>query len=181
MNKKKLATVWLGGCSGCHMSFLDIDERILEIIKLADIIKCPIVDQKEFPENVDIVLVEGAVCSDEHFHELKRIRKNSKTLISFGDCAVTGNVSRLRNSFTKEEVINCSYVDAISNDKLGKSPNHPMLLKLNETVVPLHEVVHVDYFIHGCPPSADQIYHTLIEFLNDRVPETVSKGMIKHG
>lgn len=181
MRKKRLATVWLGGCSGCHMSFLDIDERILEIVKLADIIKCPLVDQKEFPEDIDIVLIEGAVSSDEHRHELNEIRKRSKTLISFGDCAVTGNVTRLRNSFTKDEVINYAYVQALSNDNQGKLPNHPALLKLEETVVPLHEVVHVDYYIHGCPPSADDIYHTLIEFLNDRVPETVTKGMIKHG
>jgi NAD-reducing hydrogenase small subunit len=181
MRKKRLATVWLGGCSGCHMSFLDIDERILEIVKLADIVKCPVVDQKGFPEDVDIVLIEGAVSSDEHFLELQHIRKNSKILISFGDCAVNGNVTSLRNSFTKDEVIDCSYVHAFSNDKNGKMPNHPALLKLTDKVVPLHEVVHVDYYIHGCPPSADQIYHTLFEFLNDRVPDTVTKGMIKHG
>lgn len=181
MSKKKLATVWLGGCSGCHMSLLDIDERILDIAKLADIVKCPVVDQKEYPENVDIVLIEGAVASDEHWEELVHIRKNSKILISFGDCAVTGNVTRLRNSFTKDEVFDCSYVHALSNDKEGKRPDHPALLKLTEKVVPLHEVVHVDYYINGCPPSADQIFYILNEFLNDRVPETVTKGMYKNG
>lgn len=181
MNKKKLATIWLGGCSGCHMSLLDIDERILELIKLADIVKCPIVDQKDFPEEVDIALVEGAVTSDEHWLELQHIRKHSKLLISFGDCAVTGNVSRLRNSFSKDEVLDCSYVHAESNDQLGRAPDHPVLLKLYEKVVPLHEVVHVDYYINGCPPSADQIFYILNEFLNDRVPESVSKGMYKNG
>jgi NAD-reducing hydrogenase small subunit len=181
MTKKRLATVWLGGCSGCHMSFLDIDERILEIVKLADIVKCPIVDHKEFPEDVDIVLIEGAVSSHEHLRELLTIRKHSKILISFGDCAVNGNVTSLRNSFTREEVINCSYIEAISNDKSGKMPSHPELLKLSKKVVPLHEVVHVDYYIHGCPPSADQIFYTLFEFLNGRIPETATKGMVKNG
>ena len=140
MSKKKLATVWLGGCSGCHMSVLDIDERILDVIKLADIVKCPIVDQKEFPP-ADIVLVEGSVTSDEHFHEIVHIRKQSKVLVALGDCAVTANVTGMRNYFSKEEVFNYAYIQAASNDKEGKTPDHPALLKLRDKVVPLQEIV----------------------------------------
>src|SRR3990167_2490035 len=103
MSKKKLATVWLGGCSGCHMSILDIDEKILDVAKLADIVKSPIVDGKEFPE-VDVALVEGAVASDEHLKEIRHIRERSKILISLGDCAVTGNVAALRNFLPKEVI-----------------------------------------------------------------------------
>ena len=180
MTKKKLATVWLGGCSGCHMSLLDIDERILEVVKLADIVKCPIVDTKEFPQ-VDVALVEGSVTSDEHLHELLHIREASKVLVAFGDCAVTANVTGMRNYFAKDEVLNYAYIQAVSNDKAGKMPNDPALLKLHEKVVPLHEVVHVDYFIPGCPPSADTIFYVLFELLNDRVPHLKQEGMLKYG
>ncbi|MBF0503686.1 MAG: oxidoreductase [Candidatus Omnitrophica bacterium] len=180
MTKKKLATVWLGGCSGCHMSLLDIDERILDVIKLADIVKCPIVDTKEFPE-ADIALVEGSVTSDEHLHELLHIRKKSRVLIALGDCAVTTNVTGMRNCLTKEEVFNYAYIQAASNDKEGKTPDHPALLKLRDKVVPLQEVVKVDFSIPGCPPSADTIFYVLAELLNDRIPNLAQERKLKYG
>jgi NAD-reducing hydrogenase small subunit len=180
MSKKKLATVWLGGCSGCHMSFLDIDERILEVVKLADIVRSPIVDTKEFPQ-ADITLVEGSVTSDEHVRELLHIRKKSKVLVALGDCAVTANITGMRNYFTKEEVINYAYIQAASNDLEGKTPDHPALLKLRDKVVPLHEIVHVDYMVPGCPPSADTIFYVLFELLNDRVPHLEQEKRLKYG
>jgi NAD-reducing hydrogenase small subunit len=180
MTKKKLATVWLGGCSGCHMSLLDIDERILDVAKLADIVKSPIVDGKEFPE-VDIVLVEGSITSDEHLHEIKSIRKKSKTLIAFGDCAVMTNVTGMRNYFPLEEVFDAAYKNAISNDQEGSVPDHPALLKLQDKVVPLQEVVPVDFVIPGCPPSADTIFYVLLEFLQDRVPNLSEVKKLKYG
>lgn len=178
--KKKLATVWLGGCSGCHMSLLDIDERILEVAKLADIVKSPVVDGKEFPE-VDIALVEGSVTSDEHLEELNHIRKNSKILIALGDCAVMTNVTGMRNYFNMKEVFETSYVKAISNDSEGNVPNNPQLLKLFEDVLPLQECVHVDFVLPGCPPSADTIFYVLFEFLNGRVPDLKEVNKLKYG
>lgn len=180
MPKKKLATVWLGGCSGCHMSLLDIDERILDLAALADIVKSPIVDQKEFPET-DIALVEGSVTSDEHLQEIKLIRKKSKILIALGDCAVMTNVTGMRNYFKLQEVFNTSYIDAISNDHEGQVPNDEYLLKLNPNVVPLQEVVKVDFVLPGCPPSADVIFYVLSEFLNDRVPDLAEAKKLKYG
>ena len=180
MSKKKLATVWLGGCSGCHMSLLDIDERILDVAKLADIVKCPIVDGKELP-NVDITLVEGSVTSDEHWHEIRHIRQQSKLVVAFGDCAITTNITGMRNYFTKQEVIDQSYVHAPSNDGKGEMPSHKALLKLHDKVVPLHEVVKVDYYIPGCPPSADTIFYVLFELLNDRVPHLGQERKLKYG
>ena len=180
MGKKKLGTVWLGGCSGCHMSLLDIDERILEVAKLADIVKCPVVDGKEFPE-VDIALVEGAVTSDEHYKELLHIRKQSKLVIAFGDCAVMTNVTGMRNYFNLKDVFETAYVNAISNDNEGKVPGNPFLLKLNDKVVPLQEVVDVDFVIPGCPPDADTIFYVLNEFLNDRRPDLSQAKKLKYG
>ena len=181
MSKIRMATTWLDGCSGCHMSLLDIDERILDVAKLADIVKCPLVDGKEFPE-VDIALVEGAVASDSHLHEIKHIRKQAKTLVAFGDCAVTGNVTSLRNFLSKDVVLNYSYKEAVSNDQEGTLPDDPVLQKLSDKVIPLHEAVPVDFYIPGCPPSADLIFYVLFELLNDRVPVLKQEGReLKYG
>lgn len=180
MQKKKIATVWLGGCSGCHMSLLDIDERILDLVKLADIVKCPIVDGKELPE-VDITLVEGSVTSDEHEREILHIRKQSKFVVALGDCAVMTNVTGMRNYFHLQDVIDTAYVNAISNDREGQLPDHPALLRLNDKVVPLQEVVKVDFVIPGCPPSADVIFYVLNEFLNDRVPDLSDVKKLRYG
>ncbi len=178
MSKKKIATVWLAGCSGCHMSLLDIDERILEVAKLADIIKSPVVDGKELPP-VDVTLVEGAVASDEHREEIVHIRKQSKIVVSLGDCAVTGNVAALRNGLPLQAVIDCSYKDPEKNAG-GALPNDPDIQKLLPRVRPLHELVKVDYYIPGCPPSADLIFYVLNELLNDRVP-SLENGKVKYG
>jgi NAD-reducing hydrogenase small subunit len=176
--KKRIGTVWLAGCSGCHMSLLDSDERILDVAKLADIVKCPIVDGKEFPE-VDVALIEGAVANEEHLQEIVHIRKQSKILVSFGDCAVTGNVSAIRNALTKEEVLKKAYVEAPSNDS-GHIPQDPEIAKLIDRVRPLHEVVRVDYYIPGCPPSADLIFYVLFEILSGRSPK-LDKERLKYG
>lgn len=178
MSKKKLATVWLAGCSGCHMSLLDIDERLLDVAKLADIVKSPIVDRKEFPE-VDIALIEGAVASDEHLAEIKKIRQKAKILVSLGDCAVTGNVAALRNWIPKEKILSRAYAEAESNDGTV-IPDDAALQKLAEKAVPLHHVVKVDYYIPGCPPSADLIFYVLNELLNDRIP-VVDQKNLKYG
>src|ERR1700733_3221941 len=97
MTRWKLATVWLGGCSGCHMSFLDLDEFLIELAEKVDLVFSPLVDAKTYPEDVDLVLVEGAVANDENLAMARRLRARSRYVISFGDCATTGNVTSLRN------------------------------------------------------------------------------------
>jgi NAD-reducing hydrogenase small subunit len=178
MSKKKLATVWLGGCSGCHMSLLDIDERLLELLKLVDIVKSPIVDTKEFP-GVDVALVEGAITSDEHLHEIHNIRKKTKILVAFGDCAVTANVPSLRNPIPMKDVLSRAYIEAESVDK-GQIPCDDAILKLLPRVMPLHEAVKVDVFIPGCPPSADLIFYVLSELVNGRIP-VLDKERLRYG
>jgi len=180
MNRKKIATVWLGGCSGCHMSLLDIDELILEVAKLADFVKSPIVDCKELPD-VDIALVEGSVTSDEHLNELLHIRKHAKALVALGDCAVMTNVTGMRNYIPLKEVFDAAYIDALSNDTEGNVPGHPALLHLKDKVVPLQEVVDVDFVIPGCPPGADAIFYVLSEFLNDRIPDLNETKKLRYG
>src|SRR5512135_1741787 len=98
--KPRVATVWLGGCSGCHMSFLDLDERLIELADRMQLVFSPLADVKAYPANVDVVLVEGAVSTEEHLHVARLVRKRSRFVVSFGDCATTGNVTALRNRFS---------------------------------------------------------------------------------
>ena len=179
MSKKKIATIWLAGCSGCHMSLLDMDERLLEVVKLADIVKSPVVDGKELPE-VDVAIIEGAIASDEHLEELIHIRKQAKILVALGDCAITGNVSGIRNRVSKEQALERAYLDSGVNLD-GVLPDHPVLQKLEDRVRPLHEEVLVDYYIPGCPPSADKIFYVISELLQGREPKSEGKGEVRYG
>ena len=158
MGRLRFATVWLGGCSGCHMSFLDLDEWLIELSKRVDVVFSPLADVKEYPENVDLVLVEGAVANEENLHMIRKVRARTRTLIAFGDCAVTGNVTALRNPLgTALEVLRPVY---------GASyPDEPQIVPvLLDRVQPVHQVVPVDYFIPGCPPPAPRI-RTVVEAL----------------
>jgi NAD-reducing hydrogenase small subunit len=167
-NKPRLATVWLGGCSGCHMSFLDLDERLIDLAGRVEFCACPFVDQKDFPE-ADIALVEGAVANEEHLHHIQKIRRHTRILVSLGDCAVTGNVTALRNLFGVEDVLNRAYRET-STVVTGIPGGNAVIPKLLPRVRPVHEVVKVDYFVPGCPPSADTIHEFLVALLDGRMP-----------
>lgn len=166
--KATLATVWLDGCSGCHMSFLDIDERIIELAQAADLLYSPLVDAKEFPEMVDVTLVEGAVSSEEDLEKIRKVRKHTRILVSLGDCAVTANVPGMRNKFKVKELYDRAYIE---NADLQQQIPVEVIPPLRETSVPVHEVVDVDIFVPGCPPSADTIFHVLTELLAGRKPD----------
>jgi NAD-reducing hydrogenase small subunit len=168
--KPTLATVWLGGCSGCHMSFLDMDERLLELAQRVQVRASPLTDVKGFPP-VDITLVEGAVALEEHVEHLRLVRSRSKIVVAFGDCAVTGNVTAMRNHFGVDEVLQRSYRDAAAVVKGIPDGSDPVLPRLTERVYPLQEIVDVDHFLQGCPPSADQIYELLTALLDGRAPK----------
>ncbi len=167
-DKLKLATVWLDGCSGCHMSFLDIDERILDVAALADLVYSPLVDAKEFPEMVDVTLVEGAVSSEEDYHKIRHVRQHTRILVSLGDCAVTANVPAMRNRFKVEEVLERAYLE---NATLNQQIPVEVIPALRQQSVPVHQIVPVDLFVPGCPPSADNIFYALTELLAGRMPD----------
>ncbi len=172
MSKIRMATVWLDGCSGCHMSFLDIDERLIELAQRVDLVYSPLVDAKEFPLDVDVTLVEGAVSSDEDMHKIKLVRERTKTLVSLGDCAITANVPAMRNPFPTKAVYARAYIENVTLEPGVPDRVVPRLLPYAR---PVHEVVNVDVFIPGCPPSADTIFFALTELLEGRKPELSSR------
>ena len=107
--KVRLATAWLGGCSGCHMSFLDLHERLIDLAEAVELVYSPIADVKVFPKDVDVTLVEGAVANTDHLELADKIRANSRIVVSFGDCAVTGNVTSLRNRLKVDDLLTQVY------------------------------------------------------------------------
>jgi NAD-reducing hydrogenase small subunit len=176
MSKARVATIWLDGCSGCHMSFLDIDERLIALADKIDLVYSPLVDTKDFPEQVDLTIVEGAIATDEDLVKIRKVRRHTKLLLSLGDCAVTGNVPSMRNPFTLEECLDRAFIE-----NAQAQPQHPRsyLPTLNPRVCPVHEAVKVDVFVPGCPPPADAIFFVISEILAGRMPD--ASGMTRFG
>lgn len=172
MKKARLATVWLDGCSGCHMSILDIDEAIASVAQKADVVYGPLVDAQDFPEDVDVTIVEGAVSNQNDYEEIKHVRENTRLLVALGDCAVTSNVPAMRNPIPVKQLLERIYVEGAEEKQRVPSDGVPALLK---RAVPLHEVVKVDVFVPGCPPPASAIAYVLGELLDGRTPDLGTK------
>ncbi len=165
MSKPIVATTSLAGCFGCHMSLLDIDDRILELIELVDFNKSPIDDIKEFTEMCDIGLIEGGCCNSENVHVLKDFRKNCKILVSVGECAIMGGLPAMRNNIPIRECLEEAYLNGPSTkgaNPEGILPNDEELPIILDKVYPCHEVVKIDYYLPGCPPRADLIWNALV-------------------
>lgn len=164
--KIKIATVSLAGCFGCHMSLLDIDERIIDLIELVEFDRSPINDIKTVGTS-DIGLIEGGVCNAENVEVLREFRKHCKIIVAMGACAITGGIPAMRNQFDVKACLEESYLDGIGveNPHIPDDPEIPMLLN---KVHPIHEVVKVDYYLPGCPPSGDTIWTFLTELLENK-------------
>lgn len=168
MEKLRLATAWLDGCAGCHMSVLDTDEGILAVAAKANLVYGPLVDAQEFPEGVDITLVEGAVSSTHDAKLIQTIRERTKLLVALGDCAVTGNVPSMRNSIPVARLMQCVYTERAQISCGGHTSEVPALLPQSR---PLHEFVRVDFHLPGCPPSAQSILSILSDLLEAKKPK----------
>ena len=165
MAKPRIATGHFTGCFGCHMSLLDIDERILDLVELVDFDKSPINDKKRFDQPVDIGIIEGGVSNDENVEFLREFRKNCKILIAMGACAITGGVPSMRNTVPLRECLEEAFLNGPTVDGGGMIPNDPDIPILLDRVYPCHEVVKIDYFLPGCPPSADTLWAAISALL----------------
>lgn len=170
MAKPRIATGHFTGCFGCHMSLLDIDERILDLVDLVDFDKSPINDKKCFDQMVDIGIVEGGVSNDENAEFLMAFRENCKILIAMGACAITGGVPAMRNTVPLKECLEEAYLNGPTVDGGGMIPDDPDIPILLDRVYPCHEFVKIDYFLPGCPPSADTLWAALTALLAGEEP-----------
>ena len=200
MTRARLATVWLAGCSGCHMSFLDLDEELFALAEAADLVYSPIADVKHFPDDVDLVLVEGAVANADNLELLREVRAKSRVLVAFGDCAAHGNVTALRNPLgDPAAMVAGAYADAAQRlhgrlpgvalpiapedagvpeyagiaypDPVPGSRDADVVPALLPRVLAVHEVVRVDATLQGCPPSARRIGLAVQALLKGETPD----------
>ncbi len=176
--KPRIATVSLAGCFGCHMSLLDLDERILQLAEIVDFDRSPINDLKRFTGRCAIGLVEGGCCNEENVHVLEDFRRHCDVLVSLGDCAINGGIPAMRNHVPLRECLEEAYLKSpgVYNPG-GIIPNDPEIPLLLHRVYPCHEVVKIDHFIPGCPPPADAIWSALVALLEGRPVEIAYAGL----
>ena len=180
MAKPKVATTSLAGCFGCHMSLLDIDDRILQLIDLVDFDKSPVDDIKEFTGRVTVGLIEGGCCNEENVRVLQDFREHCDILISVGDCAIMGGIPALRNNIPLKECFDEAYLNGPTvHNPCGKVPNDPDIPLILDKVYPCHEVVKMDYHLPGCPPPADTLWEALVALLTDK-PVELPYELIKY-
>ena len=175
--KLRVATTSLAGCFGCHMSFLDIDERLFELLEHIEFDRSPFTDIKHCGP-CDVGFIEGGICNADNVHVLREFRQNCKTLIAVGACAVNGGLPAQRNHLDLGECLQEVYVTEASLAK-GCIPNDPELPLPLDKVHPLHEVVKIDYFLPGCPPPADAIWKLFTDLLAGRTPH-LGHGLIHY-
>lgn len=167
MSKPKIATTSLAGCFGCHMSLLDIDDRILQLIELIDFDKSPIDDIKKIEGRCAVGLIEGGCCNEENVHVLQEFRTHCDVLVSLGDCATMGGIPAMRNNIPLVECFDEAYRTGVTvYNPSGIVPNDPDIPLILDKVYPAHEVVKIDYFLPGCPPSADAIWAAVTALLS---------------
>jgi NAD-reducing hydrogenase small subunit len=176
MRKVKLATIWLDGCSGCHMSLLDLDTALIPIARKVDLVYGPLVDAQEFPEDVDVTLIEGAVSTPEDVEKVQNIRQRSRLVVSLGDCAVTGNVAALRNTIPVRKLLTRVYVEGADRGGCIPCDALPPLAKLSR---PVQDFVKVDICLPGCPPPSKLLAQFLTNLLDG--PKAEGTSQIRFG
>lgn len=180
MSKPKIATTSLAGCFGCHMSLLDIDERLLDLVELVEFDKSPINDLKDFTARCRIGLIEGGCCNEENVEVLRRFRRHCDILISVGDCAIMGGIPAMRNNLPLEECLAEAYLNGptVFNPG-GRIPNDPEIPLLLDKVYPCQELVKIDFYLPGCPPPADTLWEALTALLSEK-PVKLPYSLIKY-
>ncbi len=180
MSKPKVATAALSSCFGCHMSILDIDERILQLVELVDFDKSPVNDIKRFTGRCAVGLIEGGCCNQENVEVLRYFRENCDILVAVGDCATMGGIPAMRNAVPLQECMDEAYRNGPTvYNPSGQIPNDPELPLILDKVYPVQDVVKIDYFLPGCPPPADAIWAALVALLTDK-PIELPYGLLRY-
>ena len=178
--KKIIATTSLAGCFGCHMSLLDIDLRLLDLVEVVQFDRSPLTDIKSLSRRIDVGLIEGGVCNDENVHVLKSFRDNCEVLVSLGECAIMGGLPALRNDIPLRECLEEAYLNVPTSEPGARLiPHHEDLPKILDRVYPCHEIVKIDYYIPGCAPSAEAIWKALTSILFGK-GEALGPGLIRY-
>jgi NAD-reducing hydrogenase small subunit len=175
--KMRVATTSLAGCFGCHTSFLDIDERLFDLLEQIELDRSPFTDAKRCSP-CDIGLIEGGICNAENVRVLREFRRNCKILVAVGACAVNGGLPAQRNHLDLGACLQEVYVTEPSLAS-GCIPNDPELPLPLDKVHPLHEVVKIDYFLPGCPPPAEAIWSFLSDVIAGRTPR-LERDMLRY-
>ena len=173
VRKLKVATTSLAGCFGCHMSLLDIDERLVQLLEKIEFDRSPLTDIQHCGR-CDIGIVEGGICNADNVRVLREFRENCRILVAIGACAVTGGLPAQRNHLDLGQCLQEVYLTdpGVAH---GMIPNDPELPLPLDKVHPLHEVVKVDYFLPGCPPSGDAIWKFLTDLIDGRTPKVAGE------
>lgn len=167
-DKIRIATTSLAGCFGCHMSILDIDEKIIDLVELVEFSRSPLTDFKH-PENCDIGIIEGGIANSENVEVAREFREQCKIIVAIGACALNGGIPAMRNHYTVTDIFQESYINGIGLDH-AHIPNDPELPKILNKVHPLQEVIKVDYVLPGCPPPAELIWEVVSALLEGKEP-----------
>ncbi len=171
--RPRVATVSLAGCFGCHMSLLDLDERVVDLLERIELTRSPLTDIKHLEGEVDIGLIEGGVCSDENVHVLREFRRRCRVLVAVGECAIMGGLPALRNDVPLAECLEEAYLNTPTTrgaNPSGIIPHHPEIPRILDRVYPCHEVVKIDHFLPGCPPRPGLIWEAIDALLDGREP-----------
>ncbi|MDI6842399.1 MAG: F420-non-reducing hydrogenase subunit MvhG [Methanothermobacter wolfeii] len=165
--KAKIGTMWLGGCSGCHLSIADLHEALIDVMELADFEFSPVLMDTKYDEipELDVVIIEGGIVNDENREFAEELREKAKFVISYGTCAVYGGIPGLRNLWDKDEVIEEAYINSITTpNEEGVIPSEEVP-HLEGRVKPLGEVIDVDFEVPGCPPRSDVVAEVVLALL----------------
>jgi coenzyme F420-reducing hydrogenase gamma subunit/ferredoxin len=166
MEKKIIATVSLAGCFGCHMSMLDIDTELLDLIELISFDKSPLTDIKTFTHRCHLGIVEGGCCNSENVETLRKFREHCDILVALGECSVWGGLPTMRNSIPLSECLEEAYLNSVTNEPGNNIiPYHEDLPKILDRVYACNEIVKIDYYIPGCPPDANHIWKAIKNLL----------------